>query len=87
MGNLLRMDLYRMTKAKSFWVCLSIAFALALLQTPFAWGISLIARMFTTETVEFPKTALLSDIIADPFPLLNGMLCLLSAFAFFYADV
>ncbi len=87
MGNLLRMDLYRMTKAKSFWVCVGIAFALALLQTPFAWGISLVARMFTTETVAFPKTALLSDIIADPFPLLNGMLCLLSACAFFYADV
>ena len=87
MGNLLRMDLYRMTKAKSFWVCLGIAFGLALLQTPFLWGISLLSRMLSSEVPAFPKTALLSGIIADPFPLLNGMLCLLSACSFFYADV
>ena len=48
MANLLRMDLYRMRKAKSFWICLGIAFALLML---------------------------------------NGMLCLLSACSFFYADM
>ena len=87
MGNLLRMDLYRMTKAKSFWVCLGIAFGLALLQTPFLWGLTLLSRLFSSEAAAFPKTAMLSGIIADPFPLLNGMLCLLSACSFFYADV
>ena len=30
MGNLIRMDLYRMNKAKSFRVCLILAFVFAL---------------------------------------------------------
>ena len=34
MGNLIRMDLYRMNKAKSFRVCLILTFAFALASTP-----------------------------------------------------
>ena len=87
MANLLRMDLYRMRKAKSFWICLGIAFALALLQTPLAWGLSMIGRMLSAETLPFPTTAQMSGIVRDPFLMLNGMLCLLSACSFFYADM
>ncbi len=87
MANLLRMDLYRMRKAKSFWICLGIAFALALLQTPLAWGLSMVGRMLSTEALPFPSTAQMSNILRDPFLMLNGMLCLLSACSFFYADM
>ncbi len=87
MANLLRMDLYRMRKAKSFWICLGIAFALALLQTPLAWGLSMVGRMLSAEALPFPTTAQMSNILRDPFLMLNGMLCLLSACSFFYADM
>lgn len=87
MANLLRMDLYRMRKAKSFWICLGIAFALALLQTPLAWGLSMVGRMLSAEALPFPGTAQMSNILRDPFLMLNGMLCLLSACSFFYADM
>ncbi len=87
MANLLRMDLYRMRKAKSFWICLGIAFALALLQTPLAWGLSMVGRMLSAESLPFPTTAQMSNILRDPFLMLNGMLCLLSACSFFYADM
>lgn len=87
MANLLRMDLYRMRKAKSFWICLGIAFALALLQTPLAWGLSMVGRMLSAEALPFPTTEQMSGILRDPFLMLNGMLCLLSACSFFYADM
>ena len=87
MANLLRMDLYRMRKAKSFWICLGIAFALALLQTPLAWGLSMVGRMLSAEALPFPGTVQMSNILRDPFLMLNGMLCLLSACSFFYADM
>ena len=75
MANLLRMDLYRMFKARSFRVCLALAFALALLQTPMVWGLSFFAGLFSSEGMAFPKTAPLPNMIADPFPMLNAMLC------------
>ena len=34
MGNLIRMDLYRMNRAKSFRVCLILSFVIALAATP-----------------------------------------------------
>ena len=67
MANLLRMDLYRMRKAKSFWICLGIAFTLALLQTPLAWGLSMVGRMLSAEALPFPTTAQMSNILRDPF--------------------
>ena len=38
MGNLIRMDLYRMNKAKSFRVCLILTFAFALASPAMAAG-------------------------------------------------
>ena len=87
MGNLLKMDLYRMRKAKSYWVCLILAFVFALAQTPFVWALDMISRMLSSEPSVFSKTADLTQIISNPFPMLNAMLCMLSVCSFFYADV
>ncbi len=87
MGNLIRMDLYRLVKSTSFRVCAILAFVLAMAQTPLLWGLTLLGRMFSEEASEFPKTAALTEIIGNPLPFLNAMLAMLSACAFFYADV
>ncbi len=88
MGNLVRMDLYRMFKGKSFKVCLIIAFVLALGQTPFAKLLVTLANTLSNEAaIPVPETARLSSIFADSLPLLNGMLVMLSATMFFHADV
>lgn len=87
MVNLIRMDLYRMNRSKSFWVCLILAFALALSVTPVIKLLSVLARLLTEEADVFPASAKLSDIIGNPFPILNAMLAMLSACSFFYADV
>ena len=86
MGNLIRMDLYRMWKTKGFLVCLILAFVLALSLMPFAKLMAFIAGMLTEEKVPLPETVDLSEILRDPFPLINGMLVMLSLSAFFYAD-
>ena len=86
MVNLLRMDLYRMRKAKSFWVCLILAFALSLAVTPTAKLLILLSRLISDEANLFPDTAALAQILRNPFPLLNAMLAMLSACSFFYAD-
>ena len=87
MGNLLRMDLYRMRKAKSFWVCLILAFLFGLLSTPGVKLMTVVAGLVSNEKNLFPATADLSGIIKAPFPILNAMLALLSVNSFFYADV
>ena len=88
MGNLVRMDLYRMFKGRSFKVCLIIAFVLALGQTPFGKLMVYLANMLSSETsIKFPESTELSLIIGDPLPLLNGMLAMLSVTMFFHADV
>ncbi len=87
MINLIRMNLYRMTKNRTFWVCLILASVCALAQTPFAWILYKVGSMLSGETITFPDKAMLSEIIAKPFPLLNAMLAMLSVCAFFYADV
>ena len=87
MNNLIRMDLYRMRKSKGFRICLVLAFAFALLMTPMVWGLTKVGRMLSEEMSAFPDTALLTDIIRDPFPMFNAMLALLAANAFFFADI
>ena len=87
MGKLLRMDLYRMRKAKSFWVCLILAFLFGLLSTPGVKLMTVVAGLVSNEKNLFPATADLSGIIKAPFPILNAMLALLSVNSFFYADV
>ena len=87
MANLIRMDLYRLVKSTSFRVCAILAFVLAMSQTPLLWGLTMVTRMFSEEVSVFPKTANLTEIIGNPLPFLNGMLVMLSACSFFYADV
>lgn len=87
MINLIRMDLYRINKNRAFWTCLILAMASAFIQTPLAWLLYRVGSMFSDEISAFPEKAMLSEIIADPFPLLNATLAMISACSFFYADV
>ena len=89
MGNLIRMDLYRMRKGKAFIICLVLAFILALISMPLLKLLSSLATMLATdaEVTPFATDANLSSILSDPFPGMNAMLTLISVCAFFYADV
>ncbi len=89
MGNLLKMDLYRMNKSRSFRVCLILAFVLALIWGPIIKGLSILVGMLGGDVpASMNATEMaLADIIADPFIVMNAMLILLSASSFFYADI
>ena len=88
MGNLIKMDLYRVTKNKSFWVCFAFVTVLALLVTPFSKLLWLLARTINPgETPPFEKQVSLTEMLSDPFPFLGAMLAMLSACSYFYADV
>ena len=88
MGKLIRMDLYRMFKARASVICLALAFVLALTNAPLAKLLDMLARSLSAEINEpFPAEVGLSGILSDPYPLLNAMLALLSLCFFFYADI
>ena len=88
MGKLIRMDLYRLLKSKSFFICLILAFVLALAEAPFGKLMYTLAHSLSTEITEtFPEQVNLSGILGNPFPMINLMLALLSLCVFFYADV
>ena len=88
MGKLIRMDLYRMQKTKAFLICLLLAFLFALANAPAGKLMYTLANSLSTDVHEtFAAEASLSNILSDPFPLLNLMLTLLSLCWFFYADV
>ncbi len=88
MGKLIRMDLYRMLKAKSFMVCLIIAFVLALANMPLAKLLFALARSLSPEIKEtFMAQVSLSAILSEPFPMISLMLLLISLCFFFYADM
>ena len=88
MGKLIRMDLYRMLKSKSFLVCLIIVFALALSMGPLAKLLYMLATSLSSEvSVPFRAQVNLSEIVSDPFPLVNLVVVLLSLCYFFYADM
>lgn len=87
MNNLIRMDLYRMRKSRGFWICLGLAFAFALLTTPLLWVLAKVGRMLSEEAGALPDTYPLTDLIRDPFPIVNAMLAMLAANAFFFADI
>ena len=88
MGKLIRMDLYRMLKSKSFLVCLTIAFVLALVNAPVAKLMYTLANSLSSDIKEtFPAEVNLSGVLSDPFPMMGLMLALLSLCFFFYADV
>ena len=88
MGKLIRMDLYRMLKSKTFLICLLLAFLLALGNAPFEKLMFTLANSLSADINEtFAAEVSLSGILSDPFPLFNLMLALLSLCWFFYADV
>lgn len=88
MGQLIRMDLYRMFKSQASVICLALALVLALGNAPLAMLIYMLGNSLSPELNEvFPAAVNLSDILGDPFPMLNAMLILLSLCFFFYADV
>ena len=88
MGKLIRMDLYRMLKAKSFMVCLIISFVLALANMPLAKLLFALARSLSPEINEtFMAQVSLSAILSEPFPMISLMLLLISLCFFFYADM
>ena len=88
MGKLIRMDLYRMLRSKTFLICLLLAFLLALGNAPFEKLMFTLANSLSTDINEtFAAEVSLSGILSDPFPLVNLMLALLSLCWFFHADV
>ena len=88
MGKLIRMDLYRMPKSKAFMVCLILAFILALAIAPLGKLMFNLANSLSSEISEaYPAEVKLSEILSDPFPMINLMLVLLSMSFFFYADM
>lgn len=90
MSNLIRMDLYRMRKARSFKVCLVLAFLSGFIQMPVVKLVSMLLKLIpgsTDVTSLVPKNATMSSIISNPFPVLNLMLIMFSAVYFFYADL
>ena len=88
MGKLIRMDLYRMLKSKTFIVCLILVFALSLINAPLAKLLYTLANSLSPEINEtFAAEANLSGILSDPFPMMGMMLLLLSLCFFFHADM
>ena len=88
MGKLIRMDLYRMLKSKTFLVCLLLTFLLALGSAPFEKLMYTLARSLSAEMNEtFPAETSLSLMLTNPFPMMGLMLALLSLCWFFHADM
>jgi len=88
MSDLIRMDLYRMRKGKSFLVTLILAAVTAVLVTPVSWGLTMLGQAFSADSaLKFPESSQLADILAGPLPFLNAMLAMLAACSFFYADL
>ena len=88
MGTLVRMDLYRMNKAKSFRVCLILAFVFALTATPFEYLMVQVGKMFSTSgTLTFPTEINLSTLINRCAAPLTVLLALLSIVNFYFADM
>ena len=88
MGKLIRMDLYRMLKSKAFFICLILAFVLALADAPVAKLMYMLANSLSPEINEtFAAEVNLSEILGNPFPMINLMLVLLSLCIFYNADM
>ena len=90
MVNLVRMDLYRMNKARSFRVCLILAFILALSSTPFEYLMYQLGRMLSTSSDQigtFPTTIEFSTLLSRSAAPLTVLLALLSIVNFYYADM
>lgn len=90
MVNLLRMDLYRMRKAKSFWICLILTFAIALAAAPLGKLLLTMSKSLVPEeagSITIPATANLSDLIGSPLSTFGTIFAMLSVVFFFYADM
>ena len=88
MGKLIRMDLYRMLKSKTFLVCLILVSVLALVNKPLETLMFTLAKSLSSEFNEmFAAEMNLSGILSDPFPLFGLLPVLLSLCFFFHADV
>ena len=88
MGNLIRMDLYRMNKAKSFRVCLILAFVFALFSTPLEKAMYAVGGLLGVEGLSpFPETANLCGMIGNSLSALTVLFALLSVVSFFHADM
>ncbi len=88
MGNLIRMDLYRMNKARSFRVCLILSFAFAMLSTPIEKLFYDLGKLLSPGGLEtFPATVDLSSLISGSIGPLVAMLTLLSIVCFYFADM
>lgn len=90
MINLIKMDLYRMFKARSFKVCLLLALLLSFSQMPLLKVVSMLLSLIPgagSISGMIPKSANLSSLIGNPFPGINFILMMFSACYFFYADL
>ena len=85
MGNLIRMDLYRMWKTRPFYICLILYAVLALVGAPLEKVLFMLAGSLSNAA--FETTRDIAGIISNPFPMMGLMLILISVCFFFYADV
>ena len=87
MGNVLRMDMYRLFKSTSYkviWICIAL---LNLLSGPVEKGLYLIGKYFSKNSASFPSSFKVASVIAKPIGVIDGMLMLLSIVWFSYADL
>ena len=88
MSNLIRMDLHRMFRARSFKVCLVLALLFGFCGMPFLKLFSMLLEFFPgTPEGLVPQSVDLSSILSEMFPLFNGILLMFSVCYFFYADI
>ena len=90
MGNLIRMDLYRMRKGKTLLITLLIAVVLSFAQTPVLKLLTMLMGSLDSSAevsrLLAPETTL-ADLVRTPFPMIADLLLLISATNFFYADL
>ena len=88
MGNVLRMDMYRLFKSTSYkviWICVML---LNLSVGPIEKGLYLLAKNFSSSSsATINPVFKVAPIIAHPIGIIDGMLMLLSIVWFSYADL
>ena len=90
MTNLIKMDLHRMFKSRSFRVCLILAAVFGFIGMPAIKLSSMLLRMIPGAgnlDALVPQSVTLSSLLSSPFPVMNCFLILLSVCYFCYADM
>lgn len=90
MSNLIRMDIHRMFKARSFKVCLVIAFLMGFCGTPLLKLFAFLLRFLPDSagiSSMLPQSTTVASILQNPFPGINAMLIMFSVCYFYYADI